>query len=138
MSSLYHASMPRNVPSIPLDNVTTALHTAVGHHGSVASTIATSMSPVVEYTTINDLFNITSEFYMNTTNLYGNCSDDSSVKHIDNHTTANRTIYDRDLQEHDHAFQRTDVRVIFITIFTLVFCVCFIGEYTYTYDCGFE
>lgn len=129
MSSLLHALMPRAVPLIQLDNVTTGLHTAIGHNDrTVTSTIAT-MRPFYEYTTIDDVLNMTSEFYNNTTSLYGNSSDDSSGKHFDTHTTANQTIDDdRDLQ-HDHAFQRTDVRVVFISMYTLVFCFCFFGEY---------
>lgn len=33
------------------------------------------------------------------------------------------------LQKRDHVFDRSDVRVIFTIIYSLVFCCCFFGEY---------
>lgn len=131
MSSLYHALMPRTVPLIQLENVTTALHTAIGHHGPTQTTTTISpMRSLFEYTAIDDVFNITGELYQNATNLYGNFSDDSSGKHFNNQAIDNRTVDDdKDLLKRDHVFDRTDVRVIFITMYTLVFCFCFFGEY---------
>lgn len=34
-----------------------------------------------------------------------------------------------DAEKRDFVFDRTDVRVIFISLYSLVFCGCFIGEY---------
>lgn len=43
--------------------------------------------------------------------------------------SANETTMDDDeLMKKDFVFDRTDVRVIFITMYTLVFCCCFFGE----------
>lgn len=33
-------------------------------------------------------------------------------------------------QKRDFVFDRTDVRVLFITLYSLVFCCCFFGKYT--------
>lgn len=41
---------------------------------------------------------------------------------------SNGTIED-ELLKKDHVFDRTDVRVIFTIIYTLVFCFCFFGEF---------
>lgn len=37
-------------------------------------------------------------------------------------------------QKRDFVFDRTDVRVLFITLYSLVFCCCFFGEYTIYYN----
>lgn len=123
MSSLYHALVSRNVPLNQLENVTsTPLH--IPGYGN--STVALLRS-LLENTTIDDVFNITSDVYRNATNLYGNFSDDS-VRHFDNTTAANQTDLGKGLVKRDHVFDRTDVRVIFIITFSLVFCFCFFGK----------
>lgn len=40
----------------------------------------------------------------------------------------NDSLIDEELFKKDFVFDRTDVRVIFITMYTLVFCCCFFGE----------
>lgn len=47
----------------------------------------------------------------------------------DNHS--NGTIQNDELLKRDHVFDRTDVRVIFTIIYTLVFCCCFFGEFLF-------
>lgn len=111
-----------NLPMIQMENVTTALQVFSQHGPTLAP-----MHPVFEFTTIEDVFNVTNEFYHNATNLYGNFSDDN-VKHFDNHTLNQTIVDDKELLKRDHVFDRTDVRVIFITMYTLVFCFCFFGK----------
>lgn len=41
----------------------------------------------------------------------------------------NDSIIDDEPFKKDFVFDRTDVRVIFITMYTLVFCCCFFGKY---------
>lgn len=62
-----------------------------------------------------------------TTNLF-DISNDDIFNRLDN--ADNDTADGADgLQKRDHVFDRTDVRVIFIIIYSLVFCCCFFGEY---------
>lgn len=44
---------------------------------------------------------------------------------------SNETIDNDELLKRDHVFDRTDVRVIFTIIYTLVFCCCFFGKFKY-------
>lgn len=41
---------------------------------------------------------------------------------------ANNTIRD-DFNDDEYIFDRTDIRAIFITLYTLVFCCCFFGKF---------
>lgn len=43
-----------------------------------------------------------------------------------NVSRVNQTMYS--LNDDDYIFDRTDVRAIFITLYTIVFCCCFFGE----------
>lgn len=36
----------------------------------------------------------------------------------------------------DFVFDRTDVRVIFITLYSMVFCCCFFGKFDFKYLCA--
>lgn len=56
-------------------------------------------------------------------NVAVNISNDSSF--ISNLSSSNES------QKRDFVFDRTDVRVIFITLYSLVFCCCFFGEYKF-------
>lgn len=60
------------------------------------------------------------------TNLL-NFSSNDIFNQYDNHS--NGTIQNDELLKRDHVFDRTDVRVIFTIIYTLVFCCCFFGEF---------
>lgn len=44
--------------------------------------------------------------------------------------TANRSQHFKDLMRKDFVFDRTDVRIVFISLYSLVFCCCFCGMYT--------
>lgn len=62
---------------------------------------------------------------INNTDLFTNATT------VRNHYSDNDTIVDdEELFKKDFAFDRTDVRVIFITMYTLVFCCCFFGKFT--------
>lgn len=63
-------------------------------------------------------------FTADTTNSF-DLSNDDVLKRLDN--PSNDT--DDGLLKRDHVFDRTDVRVIFTIIYSLVFCCCFFGEY---------
>lgn len=43
-----------------------------------------------------------------------------------NVSRVNQTIYS--LSDDEYIFDRTDVRAIFITLYTIVFCCCFFGK----------
>lgn len=75
--------------------------------------------------TFDKAFNATTDNYKNATNLFDNLFDENST-HIDGYT--NHSIDIEELLKKDHVFDRTDVRVIFITMYTLVFCCCFFGK----------
>lgn len=55
-------------------------------------------------------------------------SSNDIYNHYDNHSNGS-TIQNDELLKRDHVFDRTDVRVIFTIIYTLVFCCCFFGEF---------
>lgn len=44
-----------------------------------------------------------------------------------NESNFNRTQFP--LEDDEYIFDRTDVRAIFITLYTIVFCCCFFGKY---------
>lgn len=89
---------------------------------------------IVLSTTIG-IENITSDKFLfgdNFNTTYNNWYDSNSSTTIQpfyytNNTTT--TIADEPLKK-DYVFDRTDVRVIFITLYSLVFCCCFLGEYS--------
>lgn len=59
----------------------------------------------------------------------------TSTATTSNHYRTNDSTTDGDEPfKKDFAFDRTDVRVIFITMYTLVFCCCFFGEYNIRID----
>lgn len=91
----------------------------------------TSTSIVTE--TLDILFNTTSDYYYkNTTNLFESNFANDTVINIDNNNGTNQTIADdEELFKRDHVFDRTDVRVIFITMYSLVFCCCFFGKFKF-------
>lgn len=62
-----------------------------------------------------------------TTNLLADITNDDVLKRLDT-VSANDTDDDGLLRE-NHVFDRTDVRAIFIIMYSLVFCCCFFGEY---------
>lgn len=120
MSSSHSSHMPKSFPMIQLENSTVGSSAVIYNIHDHSTTLAPIKS-ILEYT-FDDIFNATNE---NTTNLYSDSSDDS-FNHYENHT--NQTIDDSELSKRDHVFDRTDVRVIFITMYTLVFCCCFFGK----------
>ena len=50
-----------------------------------------------------------------------------------NVSRVNQTIYS--LSDDEYIFDRTDVRAIFITLYTIVFCCCFFGKQTHLIFC---
>lgn len=132
MFSLYHALVSRNLPSDLVENVTTATATATAASLHITGLSNSTVSPLrllFENTTIDDVYNITSDLYRNATNLYGNVSDDS-VRLLNNNTANNQTELSKELVKRAHVLDRTDVRVIFVFTFSLVFCFCFFGKYS--------
>lgn len=66
-----------------------------------------------------------------TTNLF-DISNDDVLKRLD--ASANNDTDDGGLLRENHVFDRTDVRAIFIIMYSLVFCCCFFGEYKLNCD----
>lgn len=88
----------------------------------VNSTVAaTSTTMYSTYAIVNATIDA---YTADTTNLFDGSTDDA-LKRLNN--ASNDT--DDGIQKRDHVFDRTDVRVIFIIIYSLVFCCCFFGEY---------
>lgn len=83
---------------------------------------------IVDPTSIYTMYavlNATIDAYTaDTTNLF-DISNDDVFKRLDN---ASNDTDDGPLKR-DHVFDRTDVRAIFIIMYSLVFCCCFFGEY---------
>lgn len=52
--------------------------------------------------------------------IYGNQND--------NDTMASNNTLDYEFEPREYIFDRKEVRIIFITLYTLVFCCCFFGE----------
>lgn len=72
-------------------------------------------------------FLIASNFKSSNTWEGANKSDTSSSEENSN---VSKTNFSNHLQpDDDYIFDRTDVRAIFITMYTLVFCCCFFGKY---------
>lgn len=46
-----------------------------------------------------------------------------------NVSRTNQTLYS--MSDDEYIFDRTDVRAIFITLYTIVFCCCFFGEFSF-------
>ncbi|XP_031332181.1 trissin receptor-like [Photinus pyralis] len=59
--------------------------------------------------------------------LYTNCTGNVSQLTLDGNGTRNLTNI-LDYEVDDYIFDRTYIRVIFITIYSLVFCLCFFGN----------
>lgn len=79
--------------------------------------------------TLDILFNTTSDFYKNTTNLFESSFTADNAVNIANNRTNQTIADDEELFKRDHVFDRTDVRVIFIAMYSLVFCCCFFGKF---------
>lgn len=107
-----------------------------GTHGSTSvidvNTTVASVDPTAMYSMYTAL-NATIDAYAgssatvtaDTTNLF-DISNEDVFKRLD--ATGNDTDDDGLLRE-NHVFDRTDVRAIFIIMYSLVFCCCFFGEY---------
>lgn len=67
--------------------------------------------------------NATVETYADTTNFL-----DISIDDVFNRLSDNISNETDGLLKRDHVFDRTDVRVIFTIIYSLVFCCCFFGK----------
>lgn len=135
MSSLDFNSTDHHHQVINFMNATVATNNSINYSNygnsnllnvtETTPTTTTSTSRALLATTLDALFNTTVDYlYSNTTKLYGNHYDDNNqtIAH------ANQTIGEEELLKKDHVFDRTDVRVIFITMYTLVFCCCFFGK----------
>lgn len=48
---------------------------------------------------------------------------------VDEEVFINKSALDADESKRDFVFDRIDVRIIFISLYSLVFCCCFIGKY---------
>lgn len=111
---------------------------ANGTHGSSVIDVNTTVG-IVDPTTMYSMFavlNATIDAYAaasatatasaaDTTNSYDTSNDDV-LKRFE---TANNDTDDDGLLRENHVFDRTDVRAIFIIMYSLVFCCCFFGEY---------
>lgn len=109
-----------------------------GTHGSSSSVIDVNTTvAIVDPTAMYSMYtvlNATIDAYAaasatvtaDTTNLFDITNDDV-FKRLD--ATGNDTDDGRLLRE-NHVFDRTDVRAIFIIMYSLVFCCCFFGEYS--------
>lgn len=79
--------------------------------------------------TLDILLNTTADdYYKNSTNLFESIFTDANAISYDSNRTNHTITDDEELFKRDHAFDRTDVRVIFITMYALVFCCCFFGK----------
>lgn len=93
----------------------------------------TTTTKSVVFDTLDILFNTTFDYNKNTTNLFESSFIDDNA--IDHNNRTNQTIADdEELFIRDHVFDRTDVRVIFIAMYSLVFCCCFFGKFEFWYD----
>lgn len=109
---------------------------ANGTQGSSAIDVNTTVG-IVDPTTMYSMYaalNATIDAYAaasatasaaDTTNSYDTSNDDV-LKRLE---TANNDTDDDGLLRENHVFDRTDVRAIFIIMYSLVFCCCFFGEY---------
>lgn len=79
-------------------------------------------------TTTKSVVTDTLDILFNTTNLFESSFVDDNAISIDNNRTNQTIADDKELSKRDHVFDRTDVRVIFITMYSLVFCCCFFGK----------
>lgn len=91
----------------------------------IPTTVPASTNRTIITTTLDAIFNTTADYLSveNTTKLFENHFDESQTI-----VPTNRSIDDEELLKKDHVFDRTDVRVIFITMYSLVFCCCFFGK----------
>lgn len=121
MSSPHRSFMPKSFPLFQLENSTAAQSAVIYNH----STTLAPIKSILDYT-LDGLFNATNEFYKNTTNVYGDLSNEN-ITRFENHT--NQTSDGDELFQKDHVFDRTDVRVIFIVMYSVVFCCCFFGKF---------
>lgn len=94
------------------------------------STIAPTLSTFPSTTPPSDSMtssNSVDSLLMNGTDFFMNFTSTATTS---NHYRTNESAVDDDEPfKKDFVFDRTDVRVIFITMYTLVFCCCFFGEY---------
>lgn len=70
---------------------------------------------------------IASDFKQNNLWVANNKTDHSNVTEDVNTSKINESVYS--LNDDEYIFDRTDVRAIFITLYTIVFCCCFFGKY---------
>lgn len=96
-----------------------------------SSTLATYtaidyMSDVSEQVINFDEPNINNTTNINGTDAFLNNTILSRMQNAGN--VSNSTLLDDEPFKKDFVFDRTDVRVIFITMYTLVFCCCFFGK----------
>lgn len=95
------------------------------------TTIAPTISALSSSTTITTESSITSpnsvDGLLNGTDFLMNLTSTATTSNL--YRTNESTIDGDEPIKKDFVFDRTDVRVIFITMYTLVFCCCFFGEY---------
>lgn len=107
--------------------------------------------PIDYVNSINEqIISLDDSIITNATNISGNATDTyidiynatilsrmvngSSGSGIGSNNFSNSSFTDDDEPfKKDFVFDRTDVRVIFITMYTLVFCCCFFGKYKQPY-----
>lgn len=66
--------------------------------------------------------------------IFSNGSNSTAFSTIlEENSPKNSSIIDEDSDEilDDYIFDRTDVRAIFITLYTIVFCCCFFGKFSF-------
>lgn len=64
-------------------------------------------------------------------NVWGAYNKTEPLEGAVNVSKVNQSVYSSG--DDEYIFDRTDVRAIFITLYTIVFCCCFFGEYNTIY-----
>lgn len=70
----------------------------------------------------SSLYNLDKHSIILNTNFTGNNSNNDGIN-------TNDTMFDNGVVHKEFIFDRVDVRIIFITLYSLVFCSCFFGKY---------
>lgn len=138
---------PQNESTIYDNTNTSDIMTNISHGGSstsITSTTATSTTTITSFLGANDLFDgntnvsnhIRQVFFANSGGI--NNSFESMLSGVDiGNETATTTapyLFNRNgTVVKEFIFDRTDVRIIFITLYSLVFFCCFFGEYLLFY-----
>lgn len=112
-----------NMSSLNHQQINNVINGTLSSYVDVNATLANNRANDPTTYSIYAVLNATIETYADTTNLV-DISIDDVFNRLEN--TSNETDI---LLKRDHVFDRTDVRVIFTIIYSLVFCCCFFGKF---------